>query len=140
MNNLFGRKKEMKMLDNYMKSGKSEFIAIYGRRRIGKTFLIKEYFKDKFAFSMSGIINGKMSEQMFHFVQALENAGCEKHNNPRNWNTAFAVLQKHLEAKYGDVKDVLFSLTNCLASILPVLDLSGLWTIFGIHGLLRTKM
>ncbi len=117
MNNLFGRKKEMKMLDNYMKSGKSEFIAIYGRRRIGKTFLIREYFKDKFAFSMSGIINGKMSEQMFHFVQALENAGCEKHNNPRNWNTAFAVLQKHLETKYGRRK-------RCVIFIdeLPCLD------------------
>ena len=52
---IIGRIKEQELLDEYMASGKSELIAIYGRHRIGKTFLVKQYFDERFDFYMTGI-------------------------------------------------------------------------------------
>ena len=63
-NSIIGRKEEMALLEKYMSSNHSEFIAIYGRRRVGKTYLIRQYFQNRFAFDMTGIIEGKKTEQM----------------------------------------------------------------------------
>lgn len=49
MKNIEGREIEIEKLENYIASRKSEFIAIYGRRRVGKTFLVKELFEDMYA-------------------------------------------------------------------------------------------
>ena len=55
---LIGRSENIRELDLYMASDKAEFIALYGRRRVGKTFLIDSYFKDSYAFATSGVIGG----------------------------------------------------------------------------------
>ena len=52
--NVIGREEEKRLLNSYIGSPRSEFIAIYGRRRIGKTFLVKEMFEGRFAFRMTG--------------------------------------------------------------------------------------
>ena len=57
---LIGRKKEIDLLNAYAMSERAEFVAIYGRRRVGKTFLVNHVFKDKMAFSMTGIMNGNI--------------------------------------------------------------------------------
>lgn len=54
--NIIGREQEIEKLENYISSRKSEFIAIYGRRRVGKTFLVKELFEDRFASALRGKI------------------------------------------------------------------------------------
>lgn len=54
MAKIIGREKEIQTLAEAMKSERSEFVAVYGRRRIGKTFLIKEYFNNKFSFLFVG--------------------------------------------------------------------------------------
>ena len=46
---IIGRHQETNLLNQYLHSGKAEFIAIYGRRRIGKTFLIRQFFKNNFS-------------------------------------------------------------------------------------------
>ena len=51
--NIVGREIEIEKLENYIASRKSEFIAIYGRRRVGKTFLVKELFEDMHARKVS---------------------------------------------------------------------------------------
>lgn len=56
MEQIIGRKKEIELLTEYYHSGKAEFVAVYGRRRIGKTYLVRNLFRDKFAFDMSGSI------------------------------------------------------------------------------------
>ena len=53
--NIIGRKKEIAELECYYESNRSEFVAIYGRRRVGKTFLIKELFKDRMTFWHTGL-------------------------------------------------------------------------------------
>ena len=55
MTEIIGRDFEQSALNSLYYSGKSEFIVIYGRRRIGKTFLIREMFKDRFAFYHTGL-------------------------------------------------------------------------------------
>lgn len=52
---LIGREKERKRLLMAESSEQSEFVAVFGRRREGKTFLIRETFKDRFDFSERGI-------------------------------------------------------------------------------------
>ena len=57
MEQIVGRKTEITQLTEYFNSGKAEFVAVYGRRRVGKTFLVHNLFKDRFAFEMSGSID-----------------------------------------------------------------------------------
>ena len=60
---IIGRLAEKNILKECYESDKAEFIAVYGRRRIGKTFLIKSYFKDNFDFYITGIYQGSKKEQ-----------------------------------------------------------------------------
>jgi hypothetical protein len=101
MAKLIGRKEEIIDLDNYTKSGKAEFIAVYGRRRIGKTYLVRQYFSNHFAFETSGVIDGTPQEQMAVFYSSLCNAGYQG-AMPKNWIEAFQELRKLLEPKIGN--------------------------------------
>lgn len=96
---LIGRDKEIASLEAYVSSGQAEFIAIYGRRRVGKTYLVNQLFRDRLAFSLTGIIDGKPSEQMEAFVQTLEFGGYKLEKHPQNWLCAFAELRKFLQPK-----------------------------------------
>ena len=64
-----GRKKEIDALEKLYRSGKSEFVAIYGRRRVGKTFLVKEVFKERFTFCHTGLspVEGKRNMMRISF-------------------------------------------------------------------------
>ena len=59
---MIGREKEKQYLEDYLDSGKSEFIAVYGRRRVGKTFLVREFFENEMVFHTSGMAHEE-SEQ-----------------------------------------------------------------------------
>ena len=52
---LIGRENEQKKLKDLLETDKSEFVAVYGRRRVGKTFLIKQALKDRFTFQHTGV-------------------------------------------------------------------------------------
>jgi len=96
MGKIIGRKEQIIDLDNYMRSGRAEFIAIYGRRRIGKTYLVRQYFDNNFAFSTSGILEGTAQEQMSAFVSSMREIGY-KGDLPKSWLEAFFELRKLLE-------------------------------------------
>ena len=95
MDNVFGRQKEKAELDELLASGKAEFIAVYGRRRVGKTFLINEYLKDKIVFQVTGVMNANAQSQYDAFRQALDEYG---YPNPteNTWMELFYALQKLL--------------------------------------------
>lgn len=93
---VIGRQKEIRQLQSYSESGKSEFIAVYGRRRIGKTFLIDEFFQYKYSFSVSGVLDGSPTEQMTAFTLALRKIGYQG-NTPQSWMEAFFSLSELLE-------------------------------------------
>lgn len=98
MAKLIGRKREIELLDNYYHSGRAEFIAVYGRRRVGKTFLIRQYFKGDFAFDVTGIIEGNRAEQMAAFYTALKSYGYEG-KMKSSWIEIFYDLRILLEGK-----------------------------------------
>lgn len=93
---LVGRKAEEAELDRVRHSGKLEFVAAYGRRRIGKTFLIRETFGNQFDFYMSGTANASLHEQLFNFHTAI--GKCLTHDQmpkqPENWQVAFQQLEQ----------------------------------------------
>lgn len=95
---LIGREKERNTLLSALESNQSEFIAVYGRRRVGKTFLIRETFEYNFAFQHTGILDAPMKEQLSEFRQSLYNAGMKRTALPKTWNEAFHLLEGWLES------------------------------------------
>ena len=89
---LIGRKKQQAELLEAYNSDDSRFVALYGRRRVGKTYLIKQTFKDKFTFSHSGLANGSLQEQLYGWRSSLENAGYVAPSTPKHWLEAFDIL------------------------------------------------
>jgi len=95
---LVGREEEKKVLLQAMKSSKPELIAIYGRIRVGKTFLVRNTYKSKLNFEIAGIQDGSLKEQLQNFSYRL----AEYSNSrvapvtPANWIEAFHLLSKYL--------------------------------------------
>lgn len=97
--NIIGRQAEKKLLEEVVQSTKSEFVAITGRRRVGKTFLVKEYFENCLTFQTAGMSNENTSHQLKAFYQDLLGSGL--HNDsvaPKDWIEAFALLRQLLES------------------------------------------
>lgn len=67
-----GRQEEIEILENCLTSSRSEFAAIYGRRRVGKTFLVREVFGNKFSFQFTGLANATTKQQLESFHEALQ--------------------------------------------------------------------
>ncbi len=106
---LIGRKNEIQKLDNIVQSKKSEFLAIYGRRRVGKTFLVREYFDYKFDFQVSGLANADTAQQLFNFDTVLRKQSTQVFDKPSgNWLVAFQRLMEHLEHVATPGKKVVF--------------------------------
>jgi len=82
--NFIGRKKEIRMLQDIKDSGRAEFVAVYGRRRVGKTYLIQQFFENRFSFSATGIIEGNKEEELFTFTSALISIGYSG-RQPKSW-------------------------------------------------------
>ena len=91
---LIGREKETALLTALAEKEESQLVAIYGRRRVGKTYLIRETLKDRFTFQHAGIYHGTRKEQLYAFYQALKDAGLSGENTvPKNWFEAFQLLK-----------------------------------------------
>ncbi|MDR2475135.1 MAG: ATP-binding protein, partial [Bacteroidales bacterium] len=95
--NIIGRKEEMRRLTDYLSSDKAEFVVVYGRRRVGKTFLIKQFFKEQFAFYLSGSENADKNQQLFNFTTALNEYSDTKYPLVDSWPKAFVQLKEYLE-------------------------------------------
>lgn len=109
MDKLIGRKQEQVKLQACMDSGRSEFVVVYGRRRIGKTFLVRRFFKDKYAFSFVGKHEVSREQQLAEFAKEL----CRYSQstfvpNLKSWVEAFDALQKMLEMSCIRGKKVIF--------------------------------
>ena len=90
---MIGRTKEIEELNRLYESHESEFMAVYGRRRVGKTYLVRETFSDRFAFHHTGLPNATKHQQLVHFKESLAAAGARV-KTPRNWFEAFRVLRE----------------------------------------------
>ena len=70
-NNIIGRTKECERLDRCMEADTAQLVIVYGRRRVGKTFLINEYFNNRFAFKLTGTFNQDKSVKLQNFTAEL---------------------------------------------------------------------
>ena len=104
---LTGRIREQKMLRDAFASEYSEFIAVYGRRRVGKTFLIRETFGYRFTFQHAGLAKGNTGQQLDAFCESLEEAGLKGFERPSNWMDAFKLL-KDLIRSSTEKKKIIF--------------------------------
>ena len=104
---LVGRQKELEILNKAALDDKSHFIAIYGRRRIGKTYLVREAYNYSFTFSHAGLSNGNTKEQLYAFFSSLKDAGLKIKRQPKNWLEAFDYL-KDLIKQSTEKKKIIF--------------------------------
>ena len=94
---MIGRKHEIEQLIDVYESGQSEFVAVYGRRRIGKTFLITEAFGNRFAFHHTGLREGGTKKQLEQFRLSLRQQGYYDCPRMKDWLEAFFELERFLE-------------------------------------------
>lgn len=99
---IIGRKREQEILQKCYDSDKAEFVAIYGRRRVGKTFLVKEFFEDKFDFYASGIYQIARDKQLSEFSRQISSYTGKKKPHPKNWFEAFDCLKSYLSSLKKD--------------------------------------
>ncbi|MCE2961701.1 MAG: AAA family ATPase [Chitinophagales bacterium] len=90
---MVGRKNERDLLNSIVRESSPSLVAIYGRRRVGKTYLIREHFKNQFTFYHTGIANVSLEIQLDNFYNNLKNHYKFKLKNPENWFEAFELLQ-----------------------------------------------
>lgn len=104
---LIGRKNEKLILSEASKSNRPELIAVYGRRRVGKTFLVRNVFQNDICFEISGIHSSSMREQLLNFHIILKSKGFNT-NKPGTWIEAFDQLSQYLDTLSGQRKKVVF--------------------------------
>ena len=103
---IIGRKEEQQILHSAAQSENSEFVAVYGRRRVGKTYLIRETFGYKFTFQHTGLAKGNTKEQLFSFAISLRDAGYDDCPIPQSWLEAFSLLSTYLKNSTDEKKIV----------------------------------
>ncbi len=105
---LVGREYEKELLDRLHDSGKPEFVALHGRRRIGKTYLIRRHFEKRITFELIGNSKATLNEQLQNFAAALSAAAGIRAAVPRTWQEAFSDLTSYLERLPVGPRRVLF--------------------------------
>lgn len=94
---IVAREEERKTLEGCLTSDRSEFVAVYGRRRIGKTFLVRETFGDAITFQHAGLANGNAKKQLEAFAISLRRYGLDLKEPLKDWLDAFEKLGKVIQ-------------------------------------------
>ncbi|HOY48228.1 MAG TPA: ATP-binding protein [Flavobacteriales bacterium] len=96
---LVGRNKEIIRLNELFERNRSEFVVLYGRRRIGKTFLVRKMFQNRMSFQLTALANASLSNQLLNFHYSLVQTFGDSSSNksPSNWLEAFQLLKQGLE-------------------------------------------
>lgn len=105
---IIGRKKECERLDECMNANQAQLVIVYGRRRVGKTFLINEYFENRFAFKITGSYGQPKEVQLKIFDTSIARQNKVKKQNSKDWFEAFNNLRDYLETLSSTKKQVIF--------------------------------
>lgn len=105
-----GREAEIAILEDILKKQRPEFLAVYGRRRIGKTFLVREVYKKHIVFECSGLHQKDFAQQLENFWLTLQEYDNNAHASPapKTWLQAFSQLKGYLKGLNGPAKKVIF--------------------------------
>ena len=107
---MVGREYEKQRLKDSLNSNYSELIALYGRRRIGKTFLIRNTLQEYIRFEVTGLYRGDRESQLAVFFKELQKLSKRFENQevPNNWAEAFELLKTYISGLRGKKKKVIF--------------------------------
>lgn len=109
---IIGREEEIRRLKDCYESPLSQLIVLYGRRRVGKSFLVNQTFKDKFDFKLVGDYTLTKEAQLLNFHKELERKSKKTLSVPKDWNEAFWLLRDYLDF-FKDKKSMSFFLMKC---------------------------
>lgn len=104
---LIGRHNEKLILSSVLKDNESHFVAVYGRRRVGKTYLIREFFGNRFTFQHTGLAQANMNEQLDAFKSSLKGYGLKENIKINSWYDAFDALKQLIDSS-TEQRKVLF--------------------------------
>ena len=104
---MVARKQEFESLQWDLEKKESQFVAIYGRRRVGKTYLVRQFFQDSFAFCHTGLQKGNLSDQLVAFRDSLVKYGYVDCPALTSWREAFGCLER-LVSQCVNKKKVIF--------------------------------
>jgi len=101
MEPIIGRKEEKDILSKVLDSNEAELVALYGRRRVGKTFLVRNFFSERLAFEFTGVHEASLNQQLANFSAALKDAmgAAVLPATPANWYQAFQFLSDFLKGR-----------------------------------------
>ena len=105
---LIGRNAEIDRLKDCLESDKAQLVIVYGRRRVGKTFLINEFFKNNFAFKLTGSFDGDRAVQLRNFKTSLDRKTLKNNDLPKDWIMAFEMLRDYIETLPTNKKQIVF--------------------------------
>ncbi|MDD7270695.1 MAG: ATP-binding protein [Spirochaetales bacterium] len=111
---MIGRKKEIALLKRLYESNKAQFVAVYGRCRVGKTYLINDVFGEKITFRHAGLSpiesgdESPLKKQLKHFYNSLLLHGMPRSKCPENWMDAFLMLELFLQNKDDGSRQLIF--------------------------------
>lgn len=110
MAQIIARERELNILDKIYHSGKAEFLAVYGRRRVGKTYLIREFFRNKgIFFHLTGVKDAPVRKQLRNFADEFKRVfGYPTKTRPKDWQEAFSLLREAIEIVPGSQRLILF--------------------------------
>ena len=96
---IIGREREMSELQRSMESDRSEFIIVYGRRRVGKTYLVDNFFNYEYDFSFVGGHRLTKQKQLKNFAKAMKKyAHLQQLPKYASWDDAFDALEELMES------------------------------------------
>ena len=104
---MVGREKEIARLNQIYDSDESEFVAVYGRRRVGKTYLVREVFANRILFMHTGRANAAMKQQLAAFRASLQEQGLANCPPLDSWLEAFQELKRLINSSDA-LRKVLF--------------------------------
>lgn len=103
-----GRKEELEILNDALESHEAEMVAVIGRRRVGKTFLVNTVYNRRIIFELTGIQDASLQKQLKNFRYQLGEASGKSEEKPADWFDAFVQLIQFLKTKQGEEKMVVF--------------------------------
>lgn len=139
---MIGRHREAAELNRLYEGGRAELVAVYGRRRVGKTYLVDEVLGDRMTFRHAGLSpvdenpRGMLRAQLDHFYNSLVLHGMKRCEKPETWLDAFFLLESFLQSIDDGSRQVVF------LDELPWLDtprsgfiqaFEGFWNTWGCH-------
>ncbi len=127
---IIGRKIELELLEEAFNIHKAQFITVYGRRRVGKTYLIREFYGKRRCtfFHSTGIKHGTLKDQLAVFTKALSETFFRNQpiKEPTSWAEAFDRLHNLILSTEGEVVlffDELPWMATRKSGMLSILDL-----------------